>query len=371
MTASDGYTIEIRGNGPFVMEPVHIHRALTIRAGDGFRPVVRMVPGMPGDNYLIATHAPLVLEGLDIREESKRRSQPPLVGRSVIYSDGPSLRLANCRVWQEEPVLELVSLILTGRDVLLQNCEFRTNHSHIASFGNDVPVRCVIDNCVCVGGAATHLHFADGVNEALIEFHRSTFAMQLLAGVGFSVAPDPPSKLPGQKRVQFEASDNVFDMRFGMLEIGVVGPFVEKAKWQKAGDAEAVFMPLVGWGEERNVYSSRSTEIRWSPRPGESRRIARGNLKDWQHRWNLTNTGSLEGAVRFDGGDLLLRAATAPEKLTPADFRLRADSAGYRAGKGGKDLGADVDLVGPGAAYERWKKTPEYQQWLKETGQRK
>ena len=56
-------------------------------------------------------------------------------------------------------------------------------------------------------------------------------------------------------------------------------------------------------------------------------------------------------------------------KLTPADFRLRADSAGYRAGKDGKDLGADVDLVGPGPAYERWKKTAEYQQWLKQTGQ--
>jgi hypothetical protein len=30
-----------------------------------------------------------------------------------------------------------------------------------------------------------------------------------------------------------------------------------------------------------------------------------------------------------------------------------------------------VDLVGPGEAYERWKKTPDYQEWLKETGQLK
>jgi hypothetical protein len=30
-----------------------------------------------------------------------------------------------------------------------------------------------------------------------------------------------------------------------------------------------------------------------------------------------------------------------------------------------------VDLVGPGEAYERWKKTAEYQQWLEETGQMK
>jgi hypothetical protein len=52
----------------------------------------------------------------------------------------------------------------------------------------------------------------------------------------------------------------------------------------------------------------------------------------------------------------------------PDDFRLREGSPGYRAGADGKDLGADVDLVGPGPAYERWKKTAEYQEWLKETG---
>ena len=32
------------------------------------------------------------------------------------------------------------------------------------------------------------------------------------------------------------------------------------------------------------------------------------------------------------------------------------------------DLGANVDLVGPGPAYERFKQTPDYQQWLKDTG---
>src|SRR5262249_21259755 len=51
------------------------------------------------------------------------------------------------------------------------------------------------------------------------------------------------------------------------------------------------------------------------------------------------------------------------------DYRLRADSPGKGAGKDGRDLGADVDLVGPGAAYERWKQTPEHQQWLQDTGQ--
>jgi hypothetical protein len=32
-----------------------------------------------------------------------------------------------------------------------------------------------------------------------------------------------------------------------------------------------------------------------------------------------------------------------------------------------KDLGADADHVGPGAAYENWQKTPAYQEWRKKT----
>jgi hypothetical protein len=52
-----------------------------------------------------------------------------------------------------------------------------------------------------------------------------------------------------------------------------------------------------------------------------------------------------------------------------ADFRLLADSPGKGKGKGGRDLGADIQLVGPGAAYERWKQSAEYRQWVKETGQ--
>ena len=45
--------------------------------------------------------------------------------------------------------------------------------------------------------------------------------------------------------------------------------------------------------------------------------------------------------------------------------------AGRGIGSDGKDPGADMDLVGPGPAYERWKQTPDYQVWLEVTGQTK
>ena len=63
------------------------------------------------------------------------------------------------------------------------------------------------------------------------------------------------------------------------------------------------------------------------------------------------------------------RAASNAEELTRKDFRLLPNSPGYRAGRDGNDLGADVDFVGPSAAYERWKQTPEYGEWLEEAAQ--
>jgi hypothetical protein len=98
----------------------------------------------------------------------------------------------------------------------------------------------------------------------------------------------------------------------------------------------------------------------------------RARVENLRHRdsISLAKDSILAVCARYQGGDLLAKVNLAPEQLTPEDFRLRPDSAGYRAGKNNKDLGAEVDLVGPGKAYERWKKTPKYQEWLKETGQR-
>src|SRR5262249_30571564 len=68
--ASDGDTIEVRGNGPFVINPMKLGaNALAIRAGMGFRPVVRCV--LTGKEqklfYFLQTSGPLTLEGLEFR----------------------------------------------------------------------------------------------------------------------------------------------------------------------------------------------------------------------------------------------------------------------------------------------------------------
>jgi WD40 repeat protein len=70
--ASDGDSIEIRGNGPFISAPISIERAaLTIRAGVGFRPVIKHSPEtITSWVPLLSTRAALVLEGLELHQGS-------------------------------------------------------------------------------------------------------------------------------------------------------------------------------------------------------------------------------------------------------------------------------------------------------------
>src|SRR5262249_11134417 len=93
-------------------------------------------------------------------------------------------------------------------------------------------------------------------------------------------------------------------------------------------------------------------------------------LEDWLRFWGIAKSQSVQKSARTSSKDFFARVrAFSAEKINPADFRLRREDPGYQARKDGRDLGADIDLVGPGPAFECWKQTPDYQQWLKDTGQ--
>jgi len=151
--------------------------------------------------------------------------------------------------------------------------------------------------------------------------------------------------------------------------------FLEQEKALSAAEAEQFLKKSLAWRGTQNLFSMGDQPLltmgvgdKVLPLPST---LPIWTLDDWNRFWEPGKLDGKLGQARFQGGDLLGKAAANPESLTPDDFRLRSDSPGYRALPDGKDLGADVDLVGPGAAYERWKKTPEYQQWLNETMQMK
>jgi hypothetical protein len=171
-----------------------------------------------------------------------------------------------------------------------------------------------------------------------------------------------PQVIETLSALQIDAADNIFDTGSRFLNF-------EGSQPRDAAAAEALLRRLLDWRDRRNLFGGGRSSIQWSVQAATQPISGPGNLVDWSRFWGSESSDVMDGNVRYVGGDLLAKLQSTPEKLMPDDFRLRSDSAGHRAGPDGKDLGADIDLVGPGAAYERWKLTPAYQEWRKETEQ--
>jgi hypothetical protein len=364
--ASAGDTIEVRGNGPFVSEPVDVRQSLVIRAGAGYVPSIALSPALAKRNFpLLNTSAPLVLEGLELRfvggtpEIVEGRWAPML----LVADHRGSLHIANCRlIFKAEapfvgyPFHAVVKSLSVRNSVLTGNVDCT---SWMYGSGG----RCVIENCVSVAGGIGFSNAERDLKDISIRVCGNTMVGNCLALVTFGKLklPEGAETTPP---VHLEISGNVARWDVGTRSQGFLWLRQLEFKEPASGtEAEAFLRRLVGLDEKQNLYQSGTPMLRLL----EGKRGQ--DLADWDRFWAQTKTGSVEGDIRFKGGDLMSRARSAPELITAEDFRLRADSAGYRAGKDGKDLGADIDLVGPGAAYEQWKKTPEYQQWLKESGQ--
>jgi hypothetical protein len=367
VAAEDGDTIEVRGNGPFFSDSINLGQtALTIRAAQGFRPVIKLDPkNRDGGNLLddgtalstlFVSNAPLVLEGLELQ---RMFQDPPNDGtwRVLVYSFAP-LYAANCRFVSTQ-INNCISAVTPICE--LRNCEFLgRDGSTLIWSARTLSARLVIDNCVNSAGPIIMGYDTDTRD---IQLTRNTL---VTAHASLRLTLDLEDwhqvrKADGQLRA--EVSGNVFDAGLVYLQLALYNAV-------SSAEGKAFVTERVGWQGQWNLFARDGAYLHGSGKGLEATKPIK-SLANWKQFWGSPETGSIKGQARYQGGDLVAKLRASPEKLTPDDFRLRADSAGYRAGKDGKDLGADIDLVGPGPAYERWKKTPEYQQWLQDIGQRR
>jgi hypothetical protein len=366
LAASDGDTVEVHGNGPFETEPINLGRtALTIRAGAGYWPVIKPNPaGNQRFKALLETEALLVLEGLELQRVDP---DAPWDGmwRGIVSSSNAPLHAANCRFVARNFHYGISAASPTCQ---LRNCEFLCEHTGVGWGPAQGGSRLLIDNCLQATGLIGLGNRApDDTEPASVRLTRVT-SLASYVFLRFDFGPERWQRLlkadRGTRIMRVEASGNVFDAGRVLADLvidrdvpdGEVAPFLATGvAWQGLGNLYAVKGPYVSLTA-----------------PGGKVLRSGGTVKsfaDWANFWGAAETGSTTGHVRYQGGDLIAKLRDTPERVAPDDFRLRPDSVGYRAGKDGKDLGADVGLVGPGLPYELWKKTPDYQQWLKETGQ--
>lgn len=366
-SAYDGDTIEVRGNGPFVIEPIDINQALAIRAGAGFRPGFLLSP-RDGRN-LLTTSASLVLEGLDFQFAAPADSAPLPWSPATLLAGGHSLHVAKCR-FQARPGANHACIETNTTTTCVIRDSLFLNSGHVALQMGFPPSKSYsVENCVFLGNIVARAGIWSPVEGTEITLKGNTFLAPPPNQPGFLLAENGISpktwKVESMKRIPVRASSNIFDG----LEVMYYSHSEDHWK-ELPREADSCLTRVFSWEDRDNLYSLPLDQPFWGTNAPEQEQSAPRRLAEWKQLWNDPDAKCQEGHVRFRGGDLGARLATAPEQITLDDFRLRADSAGYHAGQDGKDLGANVDTVGPGQAYDDWKKTPEYVQWQKQSGQK-
>jgi serine/threonine-protein kinase len=414
--AGKGDVIEVRGNGPFVSEPITIAaKPLTIRAAKSFRPVLQLNPTRVQprslvlltdksgiDAPLVRTNAPLVLEGLDLQ----RLDQGEKLIRAILLSWQAPLYVANCRFLMKPPCQGV--LLMESPRCEVRNCQFLDpGNLNAVDWQCAASGQLVLDNNLVAGADAAGLLFHNlHPDPVSVRLTRNTFAVGKATALCLHRVPPTTSGNAAPPPIRMETVANIFDGQLAALQVRtgawstglqargqvlqlqeVGGVFAAVAagpvqalpmvSWQTdrrrdrlTTTAEALLPCLLQWHDQRNLYPAGNDLWGFAPEknpPGATR--ARRTLTAWTQLWRAEKSASRQGRIKYQGGDVLSRVAVAPEQVSPADFRLHPDSAGYRADTSGGDLGILVNLVGPGPAYERWQQTPDYQQWLRATGQ--
>jgi hypothetical protein len=358
--ASDGDTIEIRGNGPFVTHPVRIHgRALTVRAAEGFRPVLRLsTEGTAAFANLFETNAPLTLEGLELQIFGA-------TGQGLaraIQSRGAPLFVAHCRFLVKG---EAAGISGWSPVFELRHCEMYCSGTRWGRLGwrPKSGNRLLVDNNIFVGGSEILSVRNDDpdLTDATIRLSRNTMVSPICFGWFLGELPRGNGQAQSNaKTFRLHAADNVLDQTSPVFHFIQTPELAARINVLPPAQAAALLPKWFAWSEGTNLYPTTRTFLIL----GTKAQI--WDLAGWESFWKLPKLNALQGRPNYQNADVLSRVRAGIE-VGPADFRLTKDSPGKSAGSDGKDLGADVDLVGPGAAYERWKKTPEYQQWLKDT----
>ena len=337
--AAAGDTIEIRWDGPIASRPILVTKPLTIRAARGYEPIFVMEPPT-GPRF--NAEAPLVLEGIGFVlsgqvTQGPRKASPRRRGKAVgiVTARSSPLYIANCR---------FVTHKSTGQPGGV-NC--------IVSLTSPV---CEIRNCLFLGSGSPAVGWRCAAGGRLRIRNCASADFTLL---GARTTSPPPASL-WLTRNTFYGKDAIYlthlgDRKGKLLDVRAsANVFKVKSVIACAQPLPDEFGRIIGWVGDRNLFAAREALVVLSSTDGGSRGARKPvvkSLAEWNALWKQPDSGSREAPATFTS-KISEKAHSGPHQLTAADFRLQDSSAG-----------ADVDVLGPGAPYDRWRKTAEYQEW--------
>lgn len=340
-------TVEIRGDGPFWSNKITIsQKALTIRAGTGFRPVLKLLPNVAATaEPLIKTDSPLALEGLELWRVSEkesgyfeeRRLEPWLIDttRSPFYA-------AHCR-FIIKPLRDCVHAS-DSLDCVFVSCIF--NGRHGVSWHPQDRARLVMQNCLQTGGSAVHAYYENrNTKDLRLRFEGNTFLGEEVFKLVFKEKPNQLASPESAPVFHIDTERNVIEAQNALLKVTVDEKLLPDLRESRD---PALIKKLIAWREKQNVYSTRKFYLDcWAWQA--ARRFA-----DWNEFWAIAPSDSVEGTLRFQAEDVRSKIGAETESFDPLDFRLLSVSTSDGTLAAEEGMGVDVERVGPGEAYTRW-----------------
>ena len=349
--AQSGDAIEITGNGPFDVPPLFIKKkALRIRAAPDAKPVLRLhePAGAKPVDSLFRSDAPLILEGI----EFQREGIDDVASSACLVAALDAATMTHCRFVSPKGGM---SVMLLGGVNRIQACEFFRGQGTSVSWTLPARGRLDIEGSILSHAGLTLEYRKASKVDVDVRLRQCTF-------VGTTpVTLRLWGSWPPQSKIRMDASECVFG---GFLSMLVLDSRVEPEL--KSTSFPALMPNVMAWKDERNAYTSVKHMLAAGNHMPLHGSIDFSDLKTWISFWGAKNSRSMQGKLLFPAGTVHDVNQMDRHALKASDFRLAEGSVGRGAGEGGRDLGVDVDQVGP-AAYQRWRESAAYGDWLKQT----
>ena len=364
--AQDGDIISIQNSGPFICPPIRIrNKAITLVAATGTRPRIQLQSTYVEQSApLIWSDSPLILEGIDLEWNASQATSLKPATKCIVIVDRGTFFAANCRFFISNGTAG-ISLRNVPKTVL-RNCEIHSGSGNGIVLSGNIKRSLRITNGIHSGRTTLALPYRrGGVPPTSVRIKDCTMinANFLALRVLRPVPRNALNPIRINKPLRIETTTSVLRCSDAIITLAMGREFPISRQPQR----NSILTRVLKWNEYRNLYDSggpfvslrqlgksESRPAPWSPQ----------SLDDWNHFWNLNNTGSQHRPIEFEQANLTRSIAGMTQPIPTSYFRIRFDNSGRRPTSFVKPFGARIDRVGPGPAYDLWKQTPEYHNWL-------
>ncbi len=355
--SADGDEVVVDGDGPFRSGPIDVgDKGITIKAAAGRRPVIHLATGRgePGGSALIHSAGALRLEGIELGRESGRKSVPS-AGRlpdAIVIVESPRLEVINCRFVTAGSGVGIMAHRVSRCEI--RNCEFLCLRGAAVDWYCPVGGRLELINCVQVGQVGLFVHpERPQLSDVSVVIDGNSFVAEKIMRLMLLGRPIRSRDKAGRVSwpITVSVSNSVLDAAGAVLEVDRSGDSRRDSGGGRPPDG-------IRWSGEGNLFliGERMFSVRVQGRPIPVPLAPRG-LRDWERFWDGHERSALTARPDAEALSLHRRAVANLASITAENFRLPVSSPGRETGPSGRDRGAFVERVGPGAGYEAWKQS--------------